>query len=230
MMRVLVVSDVRIVQEGLLCVLTQINGVDIISTVDNRHAKHRSAQLNPDIVLFDAARLESIGIVKDLVAALPQTKVVAFGVKEIDAEILALAAAGTAGCVRDSSASGEIVRVLEQILCDEPRCPRGTGAPARRHAPTLAEMGVANGSADTMPLSRRELEIAHLIENGLTNKAIGRRLGIEAATVKNHVHNMCDKLKVHRRGEMAARIRSLLGACMIFPASLPHPDQVLEAN
>jgi two-component system, NarL family, nitrate/nitrite response regulator NarL len=229
-MRVLVVSDVRIVQEGLLFVLAQKSGVDIISTVDNRDAQHRSAQLNPDIVLFDAARLESIGIVKGLVAASPQTKVVAFGVKESNAEILALAAAGTAGCVRDSAASSEIVSVLEQVLCDEPRCPRGTVAPPRRQVPTPSEVGVANESVCTMPLSRRELEIAHLIETGLTNKAIGRQLGIEATTVKNHVHNMCDKLKVHRRGEMAARIRSILGACMIFPASLPRPHHVLEVS
>jgi DNA-binding NarL/FixJ family response regulator len=50
-MRVLVVSDVRVVQEGLHSVLTQKSGVDIISTVDIRHAKCQSAQLNPDIVL-----------------------------------------------------------------------------------------------------------------------------------------------------------------------------------
>jgi two-component system nitrate/nitrite response regulator NarL len=193
-MRILVVSEVRVVQEGLHSVLAQKNGIDIISTVDVQHAKHQNAQLNPDIVLLDATRSESIGIVKDLVASAPHTKVVAFGVKEIDAEILALAAAGTAGYVRDSAASADMVRVLEQVLCEEPQCPGRTVATTR--------------PVDTMPLSRRELQIAHLIDNGLTNKEIGRQLGIEAATVKNHVHNMCDKLKVHRRGEVAARIRA----------------------
>jgi DNA-binding NarL/FixJ family response regulator len=61
-------------------------------------------------------------------------------------------------------------------------------------------------------LSPRELQIAQLIDSGLPNKAIGRQLGIEAATVKNHVHNICEKLKVHRRGEVAARVRALLEA------------------
>jgi two-component system nitrate/nitrite response regulator NarL len=213
-MRVLVVSDVRVVQEGLQSVLTQQDGVDIISTVDMRHAKHQNAQLNPDIVLFDAARLESIGLVKDLVASSPQTKVVAFGVQESDAEFLALAAAGTAGCVRNSAASGDMVRVLERV-CEELRCPPRTVATVRRDVAKPAEGG-GNGEACTMPLSRRELQIANLIENGRTNKEIGRHLGIEAATVKNHVHNMFEKLKVHRRGEVAARIRATLGACVIF--------------
>ncbi len=204
-MRILLVSDVRIVLEGLHSVLAQQNGVDIVSSVDTRHATHCSARLNPDIVLFDAVRLESIGFVKDLVAASPHAKVVAFGVKELDGEILALAAAGTAGCVRDSAASADMLAVLNQVLCTELRQP-----------PQTAALPYYNG---TMPLSPRELQIAHLIENGLANKEIGRRLGIEAATVKNHVHNMCEKLKVHRRGEVAARIRAILRACALFPAS-----------
>jgi two-component system nitrate/nitrite response regulator NarL len=201
-MRILVVSDVRVVQEGLHSVLAQRTGVDIISTVDVRHAKDQNAQLNPDIVLLDAARSESIAIVHDLVAASPHTKVVAFGVKEIDAEILALAAAGTAGCVRDSAASGDMVAVLRQVLCEQPQQPPQPAALPRHQ-----------------PLSRRELQIAHLIETGLPNKVIARQLGIEAATVKNHVHNMCEKLKVHRRGEVAARTRAILRACALFPAA-----------
>jgi two-component system, NarL family, nitrate/nitrite response regulator NarL len=152
-------------------------------------------------VLLDAARLESTAIVRDLLISSPHAKVVAFGVQEAETEVLALEAAGTAGCVRDSAASGDIVRILERVLRDELcRPPRP----------------MANDHVDIMPLSRREAQIAHLIESGLTNKAIGRQLGIEAATVKNHVHNMCEKLKVHRRGEVAARIRAILGIGTTF--------------
>ena len=214
-MRILVVSDVRVVQEGLHSVLAQQEGVDIISTVDSRHAKHENAQLSPDIVLFDAARLKGIGIVKDLIASSPHTKVVAFGVKETDAEVLALAAAGTAGCVCDSAASGDMVRVLEQVLCEEPPCPSRAVATARRRVAGLPQGPGGNGPAYPLPLSPRELQIAHLIENGLANKAIGRQLGIEAATVKNHLHNICEKLKVHRRGEVAARLRALFEAGLV---------------
>ena len=185
-MRILIVSDVRVAQEDLHPVLEQQNSVDIISTVDVRHATDRSAQLNPDIVLFDAVSPESIGIVRELVASSPHSTVVAF----------------TAGCMRDSAASGDMVAVLNQVLCGELQgSPQTTASPYHK------------------PLSRRELQIAHLIENGLTNKAIGRQLGIEAATVKNHIHNICEKLKVHRRGEVAARTRAILRAWAGLPAS-----------
>jgi DNA-binding NarL/FixJ family response regulator len=52
-------------------------------------------------------------------------------------------------------------------------------------------------------LTRREREVAALMREDLSNKEIATRLHIEVATVKNHVHNVLDKLQVHRRGEAA---------------------------
>jgi DNA-binding NarL/FixJ family response regulator len=56
-------------------------------------------------------------------------------------------------------------------------------------------------------LTPREMEILALIDDGRSNKEIARHLGIELATVKNHVHNLLEKLHVHRRGEAAAHAR-----------------------
>jgi DNA-binding NarL/FixJ family response regulator len=53
-------------------------------------------------------------------------------------------------------------------------------------------------------LTPRERDIMRLLDEGLSNKEIAQRLGIEVATVKNHVHNILEKLQVHRRGEAAA--------------------------
>jgi two-component system, NarL family, nitrate/nitrite response regulator NarL len=209
MLRVLVVSDVRVVREGLNSLLAQRAGVDVVSTVDMLHAGDCSAQLRPDVVLVDAARQDSAERVKDLVASVPNSKVVAFGVKETGEEVLALAAAGTAGYVRESAESRDVVRVLEQVMCDELPCSPRAAATLYRHVATLSHGGdEAGGADDAMALSRRELQIANLIDCGFTNKQIARRLGIEAATVKNHVHNLCEKLNVHRRGEAVARIRA----------------------
>jgi two-component system, NarL family, nitrate/nitrite response regulator NarL len=253
-LRVLIVSDVRVVQEGLHSVLAKLEQVDVVSTVDTLHARHQSEQLHPDVVLFDAARHDSVEFLKDLVVSVPQSRVVAFGVKETDEEILALAAAGTAGYVCDSAQSSDVVRVLEQVMCDELPCSPRAAASLYRRVATLSRSGTeavgagssgrANGNGDGrgngrghargVPLSRRELQIAHLVDCGLTNKEIGRKLGIEAATVKNHVHNLCEKLEVHRRGEAAARIRAsgqahAPQARAPLSASAPDRDPALEA-
>jgi DNA-binding NarL/FixJ family response regulator len=201
------------------------------------------------VILFDAARHDSVEFLKDLVASTPDSRVVAFGVKETDEEILALAAAGTAGYVCNSAESSDVVRVLEQVMCDELSCsPRAAASLYRRVAalsrgdtdPVINisvsgnvsghgnDSGDGNGHARGVPLSRRELQIARLIDCGLTNKQIGRELGIEAATVKNHVHNLCEKLDVHRRGEAAARIRAISRAQLPTPA--PDGNPALEAR
>ena len=56
-------------------------------------------------------------------------------------------------------------------------------------------------------LTPREMDILGLIEEGLSNKQIARRLNIGVSTVKNHVHNVLAKLHVTRRTEAAALIR-----------------------
>ena len=50
-------------------------------------------------------------------------------------------------------------------------------------------------------LTGREREILQLVDQDMSNKQIGRQLGIEVATAKNHVHNILRKLHVHRRIE-----------------------------
>jgi DNA-binding NarL/FixJ family response regulator len=57
-------------------------------------------------------------------------------------------------------------------------------------------------------LTSRELQVIRLIDQGLSNKEIASRLSIEVTTVKHHVHNILEKLSVHRRGEAAARVRA----------------------
>jgi two-component system, NarL family, nitrate/nitrite response regulator NarL len=56
-------------------------------------------------------------------------------------------------------------------------------------------------------LTARELDVLRLVEEGLSNKEIAKALSIELATVKNHVHNILEKLNVNRRTEAAARAR-----------------------
>jgi DNA-binding NarL/FixJ family response regulator len=205
MLRVLVVSDVRLFREGVSSVLAHQGGVVVIGTANIPHAQVRTDELRPDVVLFDATRHESIAHARSLAAWAPSTKIVAFGVAENHNEILALAAAGTAGYVRDDAEAKDLVGVLDGVMRDELVCSPQTAASLYHEVALLSHDGGGEDLSDL--LSRRESQIAHFIERGLSNKQIARQLGIEATTVKNHVHNIFDKLKVHRRADAAALIR-----------------------
>jgi two-component system nitrate/nitrite response regulator NarL len=226
-LRVVVVSDVRLVREGLSSVLAHCTEINIAGSTDTLQARAEITRLLPEVVLFDATRPDCVEYVKGLVISAPKSKVVAFGVKENAEEFLALAAAGTAGYIRDSADCGDVVRVLERVMCNELPCSPRAAASLYRRVATLSQggdgiSGVGHGEVETAQLSRRELQIAELIDQGLTNKEIGRQLGIEAATVKNHIHNLCEKLKVHRRGEAAARVRAIAKSRARLPAAAPE--------
>ncbi len=62
-------------------------------------------------------------------------------------------------------------------------------------------------------LSPREIEVLNLASQGATNKEIADQLFISVGTVKNHVHNILEKLHLKNRAQIAAyaRMRRLTG-------------------
>ena len=80
-------------------------------------------------------------------------------------------------------------------------------AGARAVAPPLLALGARNARAaddPAPPLTRREKEILSRLAEGLQNKEIANKLQISLATVRNHVHNILEKLRVHSKLEALA--------------------------
>ena len=205
-LRVLVVSDVKLFQDGLALLLAQQEGVQVIGTTGLPQAAARTAQLRPDVVLFDATRPGNLEHAKSLMLQTPAAKVMAFGIAETDSEILALAAAGISGYVCDDASLTDVLAAVKSTMRNELLCSPRAAAALYHQVALLSRNGTDTASA--APLSKREMQIAGLMDRGLSNKQIARHLGIQATTVKNHVHNILDKLKVHRRGEAVARMRA----------------------
>jgi len=60
-----------------------------------------------------------------------------------------------------------------------------------------------NGN-DTLPLTRREVEILRLMAGGANTKVLAERLHVSPATIRNHAQNIFAKLNVHSRLEAVA--------------------------
>ena len=160
----------------------------------------------PDIVLLDVAIPENAWLVRGLVAAVPGTRVVALAVPEAEQDVLRWAEAGVAGYVTREASVEDVVAAVQAVARGEVLCsPRMVATLFQRIATLALERSPASIEAR---LTNRELEILDLIDQGLSNKEIARRLTIEISTVKNHVHNILDKLNVSRRAEAAARVRA----------------------
>jgi LuxR family maltose regulon positive regulatory protein len=57
------------------------------------------------------------------------------------------------------------------------------------------------------PLSKRELEVLHLVVAGLSNREIAQNLVISLGTAKTHIHNIYGKLDVSNRAQAISRAR-----------------------
>ena len=207
-LRVVVASEIRLFQDGIAALLEPFEDVRVVGKTSCVHAPGKVAQLEPDVVLFDATRAANLEHAKRLTERAPAAKVVAFGAAEADADIVAFAAAGIAGYTRDDAAPEDVVAVLTSAMRGELLCSPRAAATLSYQVALLSRN--AQTAAPGLVLSTREIQITGLIDRGLSNKHIARLLGIQATTVKNHVHNILDKLKVHRRGEAAARVRTAL--------------------
>jgi DNA-binding CsgD family transcriptional regulator len=79
------------------------------------------------------------------------------------------------------------------------------GAPGAAAASAPSPSGpsplAAAPSGDEPPLTAREKEILRWVAVGLQNKEIAGRVGISLATVRNHIHNILEKLEVHSKLE-----------------------------
>jgi two-component system, NarL family, nitrate/nitrite response regulator NarL len=204
--RVLIVDDLRLYREGLAHALGQRPQIAVVGTSSRRAAALTEiARLQPAVVLLDMAMPESFVMVRELRECAPDVKVVALAVADDDQDVLACAEVGLAGYVPRDGSFEDLVAAVESAARGELLCsPRMAAALFRRLA-TLADG--REPTRGEQQLTTRELEILRLIGDRLSNKEIAARLSIEVATVKNHVHNILEKLHVHTRSEAAARLR-----------------------
>jgi two-component system nitrate/nitrite response regulator NarL len=206
--QLIIVSDVRLYGDVLTrCLLSQpgisecrtaASAAEALSLIDDR---------SPSVVLVDMGRRDSAAVVRTLRAMRPDLVLLAFAVADREEDVIASAEAGVTGFVSRTASVEELVAAVHHLRQGELLCSPRMMASIFRH---LGLPMSRPAESDGEELTRREHEVVALIDSGMSNKEIARRLNIEVATVKNHVHRILEKLAVRRRGEAAARVRKAL--------------------
>ena len=126
--------------------------------------------------------------------------------REEEEEVIPLAEAGVDGFVSRDASLEDLCQAVKSAAAGETRCSPRIAAMLAHRVATLARQ---LPERELIPLTRRQLEIVRLIDEGLPNKAIAQRLFIEVPTVKNHVHNILQRLDVKHREDAALEVRKL---------------------
>jgi DNA-binding NarL/FixJ family response regulator len=207
--RVLVVAGVRLYRDGVASNLGHRDNLTVVgAAATGEEVLGLVASLRPDVVVLDMGMSDSLEVARAISAEAPAARVVAFAVEDIDLKVLACAEAGVAGYVPREASMNDLVATIEQVTRGELNCSPRIVASLFRHVASLAsKVRTSAGGAD---LTRREREVLALIDAGLSNKEIAVRLHIEVSTVKNHVHNLLEKVQATSRSQAAAQLRPRL--------------------
>jgi two-component system, NarL family, nitrate/nitrite response regulator NarL len=204
LIHLVIVSETPIHREGLAMRMAREPGVQVVGSSDSiRDTVSVARDGKADVILLDVPPTWDNQV--DLTAAvraLPDMYFVTMAEVDSDTEVVAWAEAGADGIVDRRGPPVELKAVLETVIRGELDCSPRVAAALLRRVQALAQERRPNTAATR--LTQRETDVLLLVGRGLTNKQISRELGLQLPTVKNHIHTIFEKLRVHTRTEAAA--------------------------
>lgn len=208
--RVLVVDGHPIVLEGLRRVLTPDSGIEIVGeAIDGIDAIEKAVQLDPDVLLTDVKlpRIDGLTVIRNLQTRAPRCKIILFASSESKDDFVEAMKLGCCGILLKEASPSLIEKSIKRVHSGEIWLDSNTTAAVIRQFATPGDFSPTHSNGKTAreraQLSQREREIIVLIAQGYKNKEIAEKMFITEQTVKNHLHNVFDKLGVSDRLELA---------------------------
>jgi two-component system, NarL family, nitrate/nitrite response regulator NarL len=209
--RVLIVDGHPIVLEGLRTVLARQTEIERIGEAsDGVEAIEKTVTLDPDVVLMELKlpRVDGLTVLRSIQARAPRSKVILFSSSENKEEFVEAMKLGCVGILSKDAPTSLIEKSVNKVHAGEIWLDSNTTAAVIRQFASPSEFPAIHGGngksvRERAQLSQREREIIILIAQGYKNKEIAEKMFITEQTVKNHLHNVFDKLGVSDRLELA---------------------------
>ncbi|MGE5221559.1 MAG: response regulator [Omnitrophica WOR_2 bacterium] len=206
MINLLIVDDHILFREGLASLFSRQPDFQVVGEAGSVQEAIQSArQLAPDVILMDFSLPDGTGLdaTKEILQALPQTKIVFLTMHEQDDRLFSAIRSGAKGYLLKNLAVTKLLAALRSLEQGEAPI-SGQMAAKILDEFSRTSHGASPDKTVLEPLSTRELEVFHEIVAGASNREIAGKLVISENTVKNHVHNILDKLQINSRREIAA--------------------------
>jgi DNA-binding NarL/FixJ family response regulator len=205
----LLVNEIRLMGNVIVAALEDEPDISVVSCVTTYDEALQAIREREVDVALVSTRLPDNGglrLTSAIAEIAPSTKVLALGLTEEKKRVLRYVEAGASGYVLKDDSLEDLVEIVRATQEGKVFVSPQIAAAMMERLSDLAQMfaGVENNLTDTTALTSREMEVLELISKGYTNQQIAQNLVIEVGTVKNHVHNILEKLNVSSRGEAAA--------------------------
>lgn len=222
--RILLADDHQLFRGGVASLLQREAGLEVVGQAANgEEAIALAEQTRPDVVLMDIQMPLCTGLeaTRRLLAGQPGLKVIMLTISDSDRDLFTAVKAGAQGYLLKGSISiRELVEAIQRVAAGEaiiapalvPHLLAEFAALTERREETAVSLP-ATPTTDTLDtLSERELEVLHLVAQGLKNREIAAQLVISENTVRTHLRNILDKLHVQNRLQAANLVKRDLPA------------------
>src|ERR1700688_1703704 len=206
--RIVIADDHPIVRDGLKKLLLLEDDFEIVGEAgDGREVLEKVQALDPDVLLLDLRmpNLDGLSALQALQQTNKRTRVIILTASEDKNEFVQAMKLGCSGIVLKQTAPELIIKSIRKVHGGEIWLDSHTTAAVMRQFAAPGEIGSSRSgkSRERSPLSQREREIVQLVAQGYKNKEMAEKMFISEQTVKNHLHNIFDKLGVSDRLELA---------------------------
>ena len=204
--RIVVADDHPVYRDGLRALVARTPDIDLVAEaatgIEAVEAVERTA---PDVVLMDIRMPGMTGIeaTRTILERRPETRVLILTMSENDDSLFTAMRAGARGYLPKDAGSEELVHAIRAAALGEVIF--GQSIAAKLHA--FFSTSHAPAAAPFPELTDREDEVLELIAQGRSNPEIAARLEISDKTVRNHVANVFNKLRVADRAQAIVRAR-----------------------
>jgi DNA-binding NarL/FixJ family response regulator len=214
--RIVVADDHPIFRDGLCRLLALEEDFEVVAQAqDGRQVLDVLQQHEPDILLLDLKMpgLDGLATLQRLQIAKNKTRVIVLTASDDKNEFVQAMKLGTSGIVLKQTATELLIKSIRKVHAGEIWLDSHTTAAVIRQfvandeaaSPPVQSLPPAppTRERERSPLSQREREIVALVAQGFKNKEMAEKMFISEQTVKNHLHNIFDKLGVSDRLELA---------------------------
>src|ERR1700724_1815809 len=209
--RIVVADDHPIFRDGLCKLLAIEEDFEVVAQAqDGRQVLDVLQQYEPDILLLDLKMpgLDGLATLQRLQIAKNKTRVIVLTASDDKNEFVQAMKLGTSGIVLKQTATELLIKSIRKVHAGEIWLDSHTTAAVIRQFVAADEapaqqMPSAPRDRERSPLSQRDREIVALVAQGFKNKEMAEKMFISEQTVKNHLHNIFDKLGVSDRLELA---------------------------
>jgi len=195
--RVAVVDDHPVVRDGIVANLSDADDLSVVGTAgDIAGAVRLARRERPDIIVLDLELPDGSGLdaIAEIKSASPASRVVVFSAYAGEERVSTALSRGAYSYVLKGTPSDELLAAVRAAAAGE----------SRLSGDVAAQLVASLRAPRSIRLTPREREILRLVADGLSNKAIGARLGITERTAKYHVGEILGRLGAENRAQAVA--------------------------